>query len=222
MENKEFKKKFLENIDNILSKEGYRYTKSKSLFKKKIDNHVYYIFIYFYFRSNFIEVETKCYYDNTYVHNQQKVIAKDEDPQPICGGTPKFICEYYFQQKYLSEYTNLIYNKSDSIEASIQFWNIDYERYIKPFFEDCSSFDKLNDIVNGENMDITGLNLSYSNRILKSMFVANLSGLTIDCLKQLANEYDVHITQYNTPVKTKYELIKSYFFDNCNQCLTLT
>lgn len=212
MENRDIKKRFIEEISNLLSNEGYEYIKSKSMFKKRTDDNVYIIYIYFYCRAKYVEIETTFYYDNMNVHKLQKLITNDNQPDPICGGTPRFICEYYFKQKYFSEYTNLIYMKSNPIESTIQDWANIYNMYIKPFFNECISSTTLNDIVNNENINITGLNLSYYNRLLKSMIIAKQSGYTIEELKLLANKYAPQVAKVSASIRKKFNLIKDYFF----------
>lgn len=104
--------------------------------------------IYMYKRSTFIEIETKVYYGNKKIEADLKKTGIKVSDDSIVGGSTDFICEYYFKQKYLERYANLIYELNENSTNVVHKWLYYYENYLKVFLKDMSDPITLNKIVN--------------------------------------------------------------------------
>jgi len=117
-------------------------------FVASVDNNIFQIMIYMYKRSTFIEIETKVYYGNKKIEADLKKTGIKVSDDSIVGGSTDFICEYYFKQKYLERYANLIYELNENSTNVVHKWLYYYENYLKVFLKDMSDPITLNKIVN--------------------------------------------------------------------------
>ncbi|QXU44105.1 hypothetical protein [Pedobacter sp. D749] len=205
----EFKNYFFEGIYELLTKDQFKLLKSKNTFELKTKLHLKSVEIYFYKRHDFIEIETKAYFGNYEVDNLLKSTGVKYLNFDICGGSISHICTTYFNEAFPEKYENLIYDINEDISPVISAWKTYYERYIKNFLNDCTNPILLNHIVNDVDMHVTGLNLSYENRVLKSIPVALLANLSNENLEKLVEEYSNALIEKKAKYSDKFEVVKN-------------
>jgi hypothetical protein len=205
----DFKSIFIGEISSLLQKENYKFKPSKgNKFENDNNDHLYSIFLNFYRRPTFIEIQTQCYYGNSEIERKLKNNYSKYRYKDICGGEVRFICEYFFKQIYEHKYSNLIYFLNTPIDSIINMWLTNYTKYIIPFFQDCSIPEILNKIVNEDRINTTGMNLTYENRVLKALFVGELVNISKDQLIELSNKYENYLREKAFPFLSNFMEVK--------------
>jgi len=201
MDIKTFRESFAEKVLECINSKGYVYKSSKEAFVKSEREHQFYVFVYMYKRSAFIELETKAYYGNNIVESELKKTGIKMQNKEICGGGIDFISEYYFGRKFHEKYSTLIYMFDDDLSLFVEKWLYYFEDIVEPFFKDCLDPQKLNNIVNNAPIDKPALNSSYETRVMKYYFVGNRAGLTNDELLNLSNLYEAELKSWGEDSK---------------------
>ena len=197
---------FINDIKSFLQKDKYNLKKNR--FIAKSNDNIFSIVLNFYKRPTFIEIQTQSYYGNSRIESMLMETFSKYEYKEICGGDTRFICEYYFKQTYNQQYSNIICNFDTPIIDNIKLWIDNYNKYIKPFFKDCSSPEILNRIVNEEKIDTTGMNLTYKNRVIKSIFIALLSGQSEFYIINLFKKYEDYLEKKQLPFLSDFLEIK--------------
>lgn len=210
---KDFKILFLSKVNDRIENYETNFKLSKNKFLSVLnDNDKFSIEVFFYKRPDFIEVETKGLYGNLLIENSLKRNYSKYEYKDICGGNAKFICEYYFKKRYEHQYSNLIYNLDSPISDVVQLWIDNFTTYFQPFFLDCIIPKKLNAIVNGDKIETTGMNLTYKNRVLKSLFVGSQFNMSKEQLLELSEKYEKYLTQERLPYLSDFLEVKESAF----------
>jgi len=196
MEIKIFRKNFTEKVLESINSKGYVYKSSKEAFVKSEGEHQFYVFVYMYKRSTFIELETKAYYGNNIVERELIKTGIKIQNKEICGGGIDFISEYYFSREFPEKYSTLIYMLDDDLSLFVEKWLYYFEDIVEPFFKDCLDPKILNNIVNNAPIDKPALNSSYETRVMKSYFVGKMAGLVNDELLNLLNLYEAELRSW--------------------------
>jgi hypothetical protein len=210
---KDFKALFLSKVNDDIKNDDINLKLSKNKFISVLnDNDKFSLEVFFYKKTNFIEIETNGYYGNISIENYLKRNYSKYEYKDICGGNAKFICEYYFKKVYEHQYSTLIYDLDSPISDIVQLWINNFTNYFNPFFLDCIIPEKLNAIVNGDRIETTGMNLTYKNRVLKSLFVGYQGGLSKKQLFELADKYEEYLKQEKLPYLSDFLEVKENVF----------
>lgn len=218
MDIKTFRKLFAEKVLEQIGSEGFVYKSSRELFIKTEGNHQFFIFVYMYRRSTFIEIQTKIYYGDKSMNEKLKALGIKPDNEKLCGGNIDFISEDYFNKKFPERYPNMIFMLTENPDCVIKTWLGYYESIMKPFFEDCLDPKKLYWIVN-RKIEVGGFAVTYATRIEKFYFVAQNAGLQGDELQELIDRYENIVierkseTDYTRQYHDTFYILKEKLFD---------
>ena len=83
---KTFRKLFAEKVLSQIGSEGFLYKSSRELFIKTDREHQFFIFVYMYGRSLFIEIQTQLYYGDKSMNDKLKKIGIKPYNKMLCGG----------------------------------------------------------------------------------------------------------------------------------------
>lgn len=186
---KEFKQIFTDSVLDKLSKNGYRHKKSKEVFERVEGEHVFYLYVYMYRRTSFIEIETKAFYGNKKFTKELKHRGIKLPYECFCGGELEFLSEYYFNKDFPEKYSNLIFMIDEEPEYIIKDWLGYFESIVCPFFEDCKNPKLLNDMINNIPIEKVGLNATYQTRVFYSYFAGQKADIKNEELLELINLY---------------------------------
>ena len=150
MDIKTFRKLFAEKVLEQIGSEGFLYKSSRELFIKTEGNHQFFIFVYMYRRSTFIEIQTSIYYGDKSMNEKLKALGIKPYNEELCGGNIDYISESYFNKKFPEKYNNLIFMLNEDLNYIIKKWLEYYESIMNPFFKDCLDPKKLHNIINRE------------------------------------------------------------------------
>lgn len=218
MDIKTFRKLFAEKVLEQIGSEGFVYKSSRELFIKTEGNHQFFIFVYMYRRSTFIEIQTRIYYGDKSMNEKLKALGIKPDNEKLCGGDIDYVCEDYFNKKFPERYPNMIFMLTENPDCVIKTWLEYYESIMKPFFEDCLDPKKLYWIVNRE-IEVGGFAVTYATRIEKFYFVAQNAGLQGDELQELIDRYENIVierkdeTDYTRQYHDTFYMLKEKLFD---------
>ncbi|UTC68509.1 hypothetical protein E4O06_09245 [Treponema sp. OMZ 789] len=218
MDIKTFRKLFAEKVLEQIGNEGFVYKSSRELFIKTEGKHQFFIFVYMYKRSTFIEIQTQIYYGDKSMNKELKKLGIKPDNEELCGGNIDYISESYFNKKFTEKYNNLIFMLNEAPNCVIKTWLEYYESIMKPFFEDCLDPQKLHNIIN-RKIESAGFAVTYATRIEKFYFVAKNAGLQGDELQELIDRYeDIVIerkseTDYTLEYHNTFYVLKEKLFD---------
>jgi len=201
MDIKTFRESFAKKVLECINSKGYVYKSSREAFVKSEGEHQFYVFVYMYKRSTFIELETKAYYGNQLIENELKNVGVNMQNKEICGGGIDFISEYYFGRKFPEKYSTLIYMFGEDLSLFIEKWLYYFEDIIEPFFKDCTDPQVVNNIVNNIPIEKSALNSSYETRVMKYYFVGKRAGLTNGELLNLSNLYEAELKSWGDDAK---------------------
>ncbi|EWH11453.1 hypothetical protein KLA_15690 [Cellulophaga geojensis KL-A] len=193
---KEFNQVFIDRILGTISKQGFNYKKSRKVFECVNGEHLFFVFVYMYKRSTFIEIETKAFYGNKGFTTELKSKGIKLPYKHFCGGQLKFLSEYYLKKDFPEKYSNLIFMLNEEPECVVKDWLDYFDSIILPFLEDCKNPKLLNDIVNNIPIDKVGLNATYQTRVFYSYFVGKRAGLKNDELLKLATQYEEELKSW--------------------------
>ncbi len=84
---------------------------------------------------------------------------------------------------------------------------------------DCTNPVLLNHVVNDVDMHVTGLNLSYENRVLKSIPVALLANLADENLQKLVEKYCNTLSEKKAKYSEKFEVVKNKLLGHTEKLL---
>ncbi len=210
-----FRQLFTDKVLEILSKQGYVYKKSREVFERVVDEHIYNIYVYMYKRSTFIEIETKVFYGNKAFIKELKQKGINLPYNDFCGGDIEFLCSYYFKKEFPEKYDNLIFMLNEDPGFVIKDWLGYYESIMVPFLENCKNSKLLNEMVNNDTIDTVGLNTTYETRVFYSYFVGKRAGVYEEELLKLANLYVEEIRSWGVDIAylEKYIKLKEELFE---------
>lgn len=211
MDIKTFRKLFAEKVLEQIGSEGFVYKSSRELFIKTEGNHHFFIFVYMYRRSTFIEIQTRIYYGDKLMNKKLKDIGIKPYNEQLCGGDIDYVCEAYFNKKFPERYPNMIFMLTENPDCVIKTWLGYYESIMKPFFEDCLDPKKLYWIVNEYKIDKPALIPTYNTRIEKFYFVAQNAGLKEKELQELVSKYEIIIEQDTIRANKKYSYHDTFY-----------
>lgn len=83
MDIKTFRKVFAEKVLEHKGNEGFLYKTSRELFIKTEEKHQFYIFVYMYKRSAFIEIQTKIFYGDKSMNEGLNMLNIKPDNEKI-------------------------------------------------------------------------------------------------------------------------------------------
>lgn len=193
---KEFKEVFTSKVLNKISKQGFSYKKSKDVFERIENEHIFYVYVYMYKRPTFIEVQTKAFYGNKKITKELKSKGIKLPYERFCGGELKFLSEYYLNKKFPEKYSNLIFMLNEEPECIITDWLGYFESIVLPFFEDCKNPKLLNEMINNISIEKVGLNTTYQTRVYYSYFVGQKAGVKNEELLELINQYEKELKSW--------------------------
>ncbi|WP_029410644.1 hypothetical protein [Treponema pedis] len=210
MDIKTFRKLFTEKVLEHIGSEGFLYKSSRELFIKTESNHQFYIFVYMYKRSTFIEIQTQIYYGDKSMNEELKKLGIKPYNEELCGGNIDYISESYFNKKFTEKYNNLIFMLNEDPTCVIKTWLEYYESIMKPFFEDCLDPKKLHNIIN-RKIESAGFTPTYDTRIEKFYFVAQNAGLQEDELQELVTKYEIIVEQKQLKYIEKLDFYDTFY-----------
>ena len=211
MDIKTFRKLFAEKILEQIGSEGFLYKSSRELFIKTEGNHQFFIFVYMYRRSTFIEIQTKIYYGDKSMNEKLKALGIKPYNEELCGGNIDYISESYFDKKFPEKYNNLIFMLNEDPNYIIKKWLEYYESIMNPFFKDCLDPKKLYWIVNEYKIDKPALVPTYNTRVEKFYFVAQNAGLKDEKLQELVTKYETIIEQKQLKYTEKLDFYNTFY-----------
>lgn len=210
MDIKTFRKLFAEKVLEQIGSEGFVYKSSRELFVKTEGKHQFFIFVYMYRRSTFIEIQTAIYYGDKSMNEKLKALGVKPDNEKLCGGNIDYISEDYFNRKFPERYNNLIFMLNEDPIYIIRKWLEYYESIMKPFFKDCLEPKKLHNIINRE-IESAGFAVTYASRIEKFYFVAQNAGLKDEKLQELVTKYEIIIEQEQLKYTEKLDFYNTFY-----------
>lgn len=213
MDIKTFRKLFAEKVLEQIGSEGFVYKSSRELFIKTEGNHQFFIFVYMYKRSTFIEIQTKIYYGDKLMNKKLKDMGIKPYNEELCGGNIDFISEDYFNKKFPERYPNMIFMLTENPDYVIKTWLGYYESIMKPFFEDCLDPKKLHKVINEDEDKYTSKGFAATNntRIEKFYFVAQNAGFKEKELQELVDKYENAIQQETIGTNKKYSYYDTFY-----------
>lgn len=218
MDIKTFRKLFAEKVLEQIGSEGFLYKSSRELFIKIEGNHQFFIFVYMYRRSTFIEIQTSIYYGDKSMNEKLKALGIKPYNEELCGGNIDYISESYFDKKFPEKYNNLIFMLNEDPNCVIKKWLEYYESIMNPFFKDCLDPKKLHNIINRE-IESAGFAVTYATRIEKFYFVAKNAKLQEEELQKLIDRYENIVverkseTAYTLEYHNTFYELKEKLFD---------
>jgi len=208
---KTFRKLFAEKVLSQIGSEGFLYKSSRELFIKTDREHQFFIFVYMYRRSLFIEIQTQVYYGDKSMNDKLKKIGIKPCNEMLCGGNIDYVCEAYFNRVFPERYPNMIFMLNEDPDCVVKTWLEYYESIIKPFFNDCQNPNKLHWIVNEYKIDKPALVVTYNTRIEKFYFVAQNAGLKDEKLQELVTKYEMIIEQMQLKYTEKLSFYDTFY-----------
>lgn len=221
MDIKTFRKLFAEKVLEQIGSEGFLYKSSRELFIKTEGNHQFFIFVYMYRRSTFIEIQTSIYYGDKSMNDKLKKLGIKPYNEELCGGNIDYISESYFNKKFPEKYNNLIFMLNENPNYIIKKWLEYCESIMNPFFKDCLDPKKLNNIIN-RKIESAGFAVTYATRIEKFYFVAKNAELQEEELQKLIDRYENIVierksgTAYTLEYYNTFYELKEKLFDKSN------
>jgi len=191
----DFRKQIASILVPMLEMDGFRYIKTKELFRSTKENGVDKIVIYpTAYRGKYLSIDIRCYYDS----NDVKEIFKEANldfKQPrlkigTIGGSLNFIVRKEFNQIWDFPYSHLVFDLPNSFDVFLNSFIELYHHYIVHFFDRCRDPKYLHLLLNENGAHSVGFGINYENKVLKGLPVAIRAGCSFRELLELSKEYE--------------------------------